>query len=96
MIESSWMEKLRGRKFRFPWMGRVKGIIIQQRSRMTKIKTRKRPRPSKPRRGVALPPRVSLMSQGEATKNPREIRASMTFWAVRLCTKHSVRLKGDR
>ena len=77
-------------------MGRVKGIIIQQRSRTTKIKVRRRPRPSKPIRGVVLPPRVSLMSQGEATKNPREIRASMTFWAVRLCTNHSVRSKRDR
>jgi hypothetical protein len=36
------MEKLRGRKFRFPSIGSVKGIIIQQRSRITKRMIRRR------------------------------------------------------
>jgi len=90
------MEKFKGRKFRFPSMGRVKGIIIQQRSRMTKIKTRRRPRPRKLIKGAVLPPMVWLVIHGAAMKKPSVIRARTTFWAVRFCTNHSVRLKGDR
>jgi hypothetical protein len=73
------MEKLRGRKFRFPTMGRVKGIIIQQRSRTTKSTIRRRPTPKKPRRGVALPLIVWLVIHGAAIKKPRVIRARHTF-----------------
>jgi len=90
------MEKLSGRKFRFPSTGRVKGIIIQQRSRITKIKIRRKRAARKPRKGPVSPLRVWLVIHGAAMKKPREIRASMTFWAVRLCTNHSVRLKRDR
>ena len=90
------MEKFKGRKFRFPSMGRVKGIIIQQRSRMRKKMIRRRTTPKKLSRGVVLPPMVWLVIHGAAIKKPRVIRARHTFWVVRLCTKHSVRLKGDR
>jgi hypothetical protein len=79
MIESSWLEKLRGRKFRFPSMGRVKGIIIQQRSRITKRMIRRRTTPKKLRRGVVLPSIVWLVIHGAAMKKPREIRARQTF-----------------
>ena len=90
------MEKFKGRKFRFPSMGRVKGIIIQQRSRMRKRTMRRRPTPKKLIKGVVLPPMVSLVSHGAAMKKPRVIRARHTFWAVRFCTNHSVRSKRDR
>jgi hypothetical protein len=79
MIESSWIEKFRGRKLRFPSMGRVKGIIIQQRSRMTKRMIRRRPTPKKPMRGAELPPMVWLVIHGAAMKKPRVIRARQTF-----------------
>ena len=96
MIESSWMEKLRGRKLRFPSMGNVKGIIIQQRSRTRKRAMRRKPTPKKLIKGVVLPLMVSLVSHGAAMKKPRVIRARHTFWAVRLYTKHSVRSERDR
>jgi hypothetical protein len=73
------MEKLRGRKFRFPSMGSVKGIIIQQRSRTTKRMMRRRPTPKKLRRGVELPPMVWLVIHGAAMKKPRVMRARQTF-----------------
>jgi hypothetical protein len=73
------MEKLRGRKFRFPSTGRVKGIIIQQRSRMRKRIMRRRTTPKKLRRGVELPPMVSLVIHGAAMKKPRVIKARHTF-----------------
>ena len=79
MIESSWMEKLRGRKFKLPSMGRVKGIIIQQRSRITKRTTSKSTTPKKLRRGVVLPSMVWLVIHGAAMKKPRVIRARHTF-----------------
>ena len=79
MIESSWMEKLRGRKFRFPSMDRVKGIIIQQRSRITKRMMRRTTAPKKLSRGVVLPPMVWLVIHGAAMKKPRVIRARQTF-----------------
>ena len=90
------MEKFKGRKFRLPSIGRVKGIIIQQRSRMTKRMMRRKPRPKKLRRGVELPPMVWLVIHGAAMKKPRVIRARHTFWAVRLCTDLSVRSKRGR
>ena len=96
MIESSWMEKFRGRKFKLPSTGRVKGIIIQQRSRITKRMMRRRPRPKKLRRGVELPPMVWLVIHGAAMKKPSVIRARHTFWAVRFCTNYSVRSKRER
>ena len=90
------MEKLRGRKFRFPSIGSVKGIIIQQRSRITKRMISRRTTPKKLRRGVELPPMVWLVIHGAAMKKPSVIRARHTFWAVRFCTNHSVRSKRDR
>ena len=79
MIESSWMEKFKGRKFKLPSMGRVKGIIIQQRSRITKIKIRRKRAARKPRKGPVSPLRVWLVIHGAAMKKPRVMRPSMTF-----------------
>ena len=90
------MEKFKGRKFRFPSMDRVKGIIIQQRSRTTKRMMRRQATPKKLRRGVVLPPMVWLVIHGAAIKKPRVIRARHTFWAVRFCTNSSVRSKRGR
>jgi hypothetical protein len=73
------MEKFKGRKFKLPSMGRVKGIIIQQRSRKTKMKPKTKRTPSKPRRGVVFPLMVWLVSHGAAMKKPRVIRARQTF-----------------
>ena len=80
------MEKFKGRKFKLPSMGRVKGIIIQQRSRMTNKMMRRTAIPKKLSRGVVLPSRVWLVIHGAAMKKPSVIRARHTFWAVRFCT----------
>ena len=96
IILSSWMEKFRGRKFRLPSTGRVKGIIIQQRSRITKMMMRRKATPKKLRRGVVLPPMVWLVIHGATIKKTKVIRARHTFWAVRFCTNYSVRAKRDR
>ena len=80
------MEKFKGRKFKLPSMGRVKGIINQQRSRMTKMTKIRKAIEIKLNRGVVLPPMVSLVIHGAAMKKTRVMRARQTFWAVRFCT----------
>ena len=87
MMANSCMEKLRGRKFKFPSMERQKGMISQQRSPRPYTKISKTAMTPIMVRGIALPLRVSLVNQGAATKKARVIRKRQTFWTVKFCTE---------
>ena len=85
-IDSSAGENLMGRKCKDPVIGRQSGTEIQQLSRRTKTKSRRKPIPKRKARGSEFPSRNSLVNHGAATNAPKVINPRTSFWTVKLDT----------